>query len=456
MGGLPAAAVRVLACAIGLALVCALAVCLDLRAACADAGDLDLSFGGNGVATPTITGADSAPVRAVATQSDGKIICLAEYNISASGARDFVLFRLLPDGTLDTSFGSGGWVITDFGACDCPEDVAVQLDDRIVAVGVMEPGCGADSNYRGIIARYLPDGALDNSFGTNGKHIMSETWETGWNAVAVDWADRAVVAGFWGSDICVGRFTIGGAPDSSYGTSGMAFLAPTASDSSWAEDVAIDGSGRAVVAGTVKYSAINPDMVAARFTTDGDLDTTFASDGYWNYDLAGNSADYATGLAIDSAGRVYLGGRASGGSYGADYTAVAVRLTAVGGTDVTFNGNGKSTLPVTGEDMYTGGIALDPWEQPVLAGYFGSSSGPFTDDSWIVRFHLDGVPDFFFGGDGLEVVRYGSYCNIYNGVFPVPGGRVLCAGSTGGYPIITRHRMFALDLGACLGMLLAQ
>lgn len=423
----------------------------------ADAGDPDSSFDGNGMAIPAISGASSISVRAVATHSNGRIVCLGDYIHSDSGERDFVLFRLLPDGSLDTSFNSpAGYVIIDFGACDWAKDVAVQLDQRIVVVGVMEPGCGSDSDYQGIVARFLYNGTPDTTFGTNGKYIMSDMWETGWNAVAIDWLDQAVVAGFWGSDICLSRLTIGGAPDTSFGTSGLAFLAPASGDSSWAEDVAIDGSGRVVVAGTVRYSGINPDMVAARFTSGGVLDTTFGGgDGYWTDDISADSSDLAAGMVMDSAGHIYVGGYASGGGL-AETSAVVVRLTSTGVMDSAFGMYGKAWELIYSEALHTTGIILDPWQQPVLAGYFGSTGGStHYGDSWLIRFNTQGGHDYRFGGDGMLVVNNALTCNL-QGLHLASGGRALSAGSIGVNPLVIRHRLFALDVGGCLGMLLNE
>jgi uncharacterized delta-60 repeat protein len=69
-------------------------------------------------------------------------------------------------GDLDTSFGTGGKVTTDFSpGLDRATAVAIQPDGKIVVAGIA--GGGAASNFG--LARYNTDGSLDTSFGTGGK-----------------------------------------------------------------------------------------------------------------------------------------------------------------------------------------------------------------------------------------------------------------------------------------------
>src|SRR6266536_6144139 len=125
-------------------------------AAVAAAGALDPTFGIGGEVTTDFGGSDSA--QAVAIQSDGKILAAG-----LSGAGDFALARYNADGSLDPSFGSGGKVTTDFGGFDLALGVALQSDGKIVAAGQ------GGSSFDFALARYNADGSLDTSFGSGGK-----------------------------------------------------------------------------------------------------------------------------------------------------------------------------------------------------------------------------------------------------------------------------------------------
>jgi len=112
-------------------------------------GDLDSSFGTNGI---VITHADSSwdDALSIAIQSDGKIVA-AGYS-SIGGTDDFALARYNTDGTLDSSFGTNGVVVTIVGGSnDRAKSVVIQSDGKIVIAGYSNFG-GTDDF---VLARYL-------------------------------------------------------------------------------------------------------------------------------------------------------------------------------------------------------------------------------------------------------------------------------------------------------------
>src|SRR4029077_6628971 len=100
----------------------------------------------------------------VALQPDGKIVV-----VGRSGGLtgfDFGVVRYDADGSLDTGFGTGGMVRTDFaGGADYAHGVAIQGDGKIVVAG--HAGLVNDNDFA--LARYNADGSLDASFGSGGK-----------------------------------------------------------------------------------------------------------------------------------------------------------------------------------------------------------------------------------------------------------------------------------------------
>ncbi|MGH2945622.1 MAG: hypothetical protein ACRDPC_05065 [Solirubrobacteraceae bacterium] len=123
-------------------------------------GSLDITFDGDGKLRTTFAGVD-ASARAVALQPDGKIVAAGE----AGGG--FALTRYNTNGSLDTSFGGDGRVASSIGVGnDRAEAVAIQGDGKIVAAGRTAEGGGNVA-----IARYLPGGALDPTFGDAGRVI---------------------------------------------------------------------------------------------------------------------------------------------------------------------------------------------------------------------------------------------------------------------------------------------
>jgi len=115
-------------------------------------GTVDNSFGRHGgVATP-FPGNILSHAFAVALQTNGQIVAAGQTALTdvdaIPGPSDFGLVRYNANGTIDTTFGNGGFVSTPFGSSEAfAETVLIQTDGKIVAVG--------NSNNATTIARYL-------------------------------------------------------------------------------------------------------------------------------------------------------------------------------------------------------------------------------------------------------------------------------------------------------------
>jgi hypothetical protein len=89
----------------------------------------------------------------LAIQKNGVILVVAGARPGAKGFEnyDFTLSRILPDGTVDWSFGRQGTIRDDFGRRDFGQEVAVQLNGKLLIAGVV--GRVADGVG---LARHLP------------------------------------------------------------------------------------------------------------------------------------------------------------------------------------------------------------------------------------------------------------------------------------------------------------
>src|SRR5439155_759612 len=120
-------------------------------------GDLDTTFGNGGKVTTPFPGFAAAGGFAIAAQADGKMVVAAE--ISSDTAEDFGLVRYNLNSSLDTSFGSGGFVTTDFfGFRDYARAVAIQQDGKLLVGGSCQKSANTDSTDFGI-ARYNANGS---------------------------------------------------------------------------------------------------------------------------------------------------------------------------------------------------------------------------------------------------------------------------------------------------------
>ncbi|MES3000239.1 MAG: hypothetical protein V4787_06065 [Pseudomonadota bacterium] len=303
-------------------------------------GAPDTSFGGTGtVVTPMLTGNFSfTDAQGVAVQPDGKIIAAG---VSTNGANyDFLLIRLLADGTPDPSFGVGGRVSTDFGgADDTPYALALQADGKIVAVGSsIEIAPGLPSTVR--IARYDADGVLDATFGTHGVVDLQQVpYGTKASAVVVQPDGKIIVTGWSDAEtrFDLMRINPDGTPDHSFGADGVAALDLGAmavnNPDSWRQDnsVYLQADGKYLVAGS--SSAIGDAVFLARFNVDGSVDTGFgAGAGYVRISVqAWNSA---SGIAQQADGRILVTGSAV--NQERDTVAYVARFNVDGSPDATF------------------------------------------------------------------------------------------------------------------------
>ena len=140
-----------------------------------DDGTIDLAFGTNGVVLTDIAlGRDNGT--SCALQSDGKIVVIGdtEINIGPLTHEEFITLRYNTDGTLDNSFNVSGYVTGDLdNGPDVGTSIAVQSDGSIVVAGDGMVDVKGDSISHIAMFRYLPDGSADNTFGTGGKVITS-------------------------------------------------------------------------------------------------------------------------------------------------------------------------------------------------------------------------------------------------------------------------------------------
>jgi uncharacterized delta-60 repeat protein len=132
-------------------------------------GSLDPTFGGDGKVTiaPGSFKAESAVL-----QPDGKLV-IAGTSPPGFPSGNFALARLLPDGTLDMSFGGDGVVSVDFGAIEMGRSVILLPDGRLVVAGSRTLMATPNSPVDIALARYLPDGSVDTTFGNGGVVLAS-------------------------------------------------------------------------------------------------------------------------------------------------------------------------------------------------------------------------------------------------------------------------------------------
>ncbi|MFN9503447.1 MAG: hypothetical protein ACK57J_02635, partial [Rubrivivax sp.] len=376
-------------------------------------------------------GADIA--RAVGQRPDGRILVAGErFNGSNT---DIVLLSRNADGTLDTSFGSGGRVTTDFaGAGDVGRSIALQADGRILMAGSASNGATADF----ALVRYNADGSLDTSFGIGGKVLtaVGGSDDHAW-CIAVQPDGKIVVGGTsYNSthDFALARYNADGSLDTSFSGDGTVI---TAVDSGYdgGFSVAIQPDGRIVLGGSsIDSGGTVRTFSIARYTAVGALDTSFSVDGRLLTDV-GPGADQAYAIALQPDGRILQAGYSLNGANN-DFS--LVRYTVTGALDSTFSGDGKVITPVTGSgDDVARSLAVQPDGKLLRAG---SGVHGAANAFALVRFNADGSLDTGFSGDGKLLTGLGTSEDYAQAVAVMPGGRIVVAG----YGVIGTSNDFGL------------
>jgi uncharacterized delta-60 repeat protein len=365
-------------------------------------GGLDPSFGNGGKVLTDFASPLDASATAAALQGDGKVV-VAGMAKNAAISQDFAVLRYTPSGSLDPTFGTNGQVVTDFnGRSDRAQGVAIQADGRIVVVGTSFANGQGDF----ALARYNSDGTLDSTFGTGGELLTDfGISDAEADAVAIQ-ADGSIdVAGFSGpgkggsgnDSITLARFQSNGTLDSAFGTGG-AVVMQIAGRSSQATSLALEGDGKIVVAGNLA-NGIYFDIGLARFNSDGTLDTTFGNSGTVDSTFVSfgiTQYAFAYGVAIQADGKIDIAG-------GVSFGFSVLRYTAAGVLDPTFGSGGVSTLG-SGQ---ANALAIQP-DGKILAGGGSGSSSDTNTDFTLDRFNADGTPDASFGTSGMSLTDLGG------------------------------------------------
>lgn len=390
--------------------VCAGLIFGNITPASAAAGDLDITFGTNGMVNTNIGASSEATSMVI--QSDGKIV------VAGLSVSDFAIARYNTNGSLDTSFDSDGIVTTDFnGGDDKGSAIALQSDGKIVVAG--------DNDGDFAIARYNANGSLDTSFDSDGKvttHFGG--WDSG-QAIVIQPNGKILVAGLSFVqvgintliDIAIARYNTDGSLDVTFDSDGKLLTDIDTRDN--ATSIALQSNGKIVVGGDSTIG-VSDHFVALRYNTDGALDTSFSSDGIVS--IAMGDYDQSSSIALQNDGKILIAGYASISNQEA--FAIA-RLNTDGSLDSTFDSDGKvTTLFGPGGDG-VGEIALQSDGKIVAAGYANNGNDYVFA---VARYNSFGGLDSSFGTGGTQTTLIGISDDGANTVAIQSDGKIIAAG----------------------------
>ena len=321
-------------------------------------GTPDASFGTGGVVeTPIGTG--HAGARGLVLQPDGKIVAAGSH-VKGPSDGDFALVRYQTDGTLDPTFGAGGIVTTGGPTNEGAFSLVLQTDGKLVAAGTKWTG----TEYTFALARYEADGTLDATFGSGG-WVTGPGNEV--NAILQQPDGKLVVAGYDISpnrNFALARYETDGTLDASFGTNGMVTTSMSFyHDQAFALVRQADGG---FVAAGLTDNGFNTDLslVLVRYDAVGVLDASFGTGGI-STKIPGALYRIGLGLVEQPDGKLVMAAHTIVDALGE--IAVA-RWQANGTLDTGFGSGGLVTTRIGGGVDVAKGLVFQPDGRIVIAG----------------------------------------------------------------------------------------
>jgi TonB family protein len=365
-------------------------------------GSLDTSFGEGGKVVTDFAGNDDH-VHAIALQADGKILLVGETAWDNCDS-DFALARFNSDGTLDTTFGQGGKVVTDFfGGKDEALAVAIQSDGGIVVTGR-----AANDRANLALARYTRRGKLDTTFGKNGQVVMPSDRFTFTCSISLRPDGEISVSG--GSSTCsccadgrivfvtsfsLTRYHADGRLNTAFADKGTV-VRTWREPAEVASAMTIQPDGKSILAGDTNIEGAWGYFALQRFNEDGSFDNSFGHEGKVTTRFDYSTRARAIGTFPD--GSFVVAGSASRNSTSGSTAVSLARYTKTGKLDLSFGKEGRVITPCggTGEGEPSA-IAFQPDGKIIVGGY--SKTGNLAD-FLLLRYDKDGTLDTAFGSGG--------------------------------------------------------
>lgn len=321
-------------------------------------------------------------------------------------------------GVLDQTFGNQGKVQTTLDTGALAKAVMIQPDGKIIAAG-QDWGAWID------LVRYKTDGSLDSTFGKNGK-VVYKGISFSLNTAALQSTGKIVVAGqtyfnnaTW---FVVARFTNNGQFDSTFGTNGISYT-NISNNYCYLKCLAIRPDDR-IVAGGVAQINNNAQFAVMQFSANGRLDTTFGSGGMVSFPIG--YRDMILGLALTPSGEIIAGGTSTYTCTTPPCSATAgfsiIKLTETGQPDTRFGVNGIRTKLFTTASSEIGSMTLQNGN--IIIGANLSVPGTQVTMS-IMRFDSTGAFDSTFGNNGVAAAS--SAFKLYS-LQVQPDGKIVAAG----------------------------
>jgi uncharacterized delta-60 repeat protein len=286
-------------------------------------------------------------------------------------------------------------------------------------------GGGAGADGGGGTSAGTDDFSLDPTFGEEGVALLDRGSDELIASVTIQPSGSIVVAGMVDNQAFVGRFTAEGLLDSSFGDMGLT-VPELGGTSSIFSKVGQQGDGKLIAAG----QSLSPmgNIVVARFSAEGQLDTTFGTDGVTTIDAGGR--DSGAELLVLPDDTLLIGGELSHAGTGSDFA--VVHLLSDGTPDPDFGSAGLS-FAHNDQDENLLAMGRDGQGRIVVSGTVAPDGTPGSRSLAFARFTAEGILDSSFGDDGWTVIpRTGDTGDAMQTLVILDDGDILATGDIDG------------------------
>lgn len=350
-------------------------------------GNIDTSFGVNGF-VDSILFTEVGGWNMMKIQSDDKIIVTG--NLNNNGSWNFATARFNANGTIDTTFGTNGYAVTDFGAINGESSTTVEIQNN----GAILVGGYMSQNSLDVgIVRYFPNGTIDTTFGTNGKFMYN-----------------------------FGTTTI---PS----TSGMS--------SDQISAIRVNSAGKIIIGVSTNVNAVADNQSKFGFiclNSNGTLDTTFGSNGQKVVDFGGDDA--IANIRLTSDDKIIATGRHDYKIGTTPYIKIAIsKLLENGDFDINFGNNGIVLANRDDSNLYdfSNDLSIQSDGKIICFGFTPNITNTVAS-FLIIRFNADGTIDNTFNSIGYKTIDFNN--NASPNTFLIQNdGKIVCAGSTNNFSV---------------------
>jgi uncharacterized delta-60 repeat protein len=302
----------------------------------------------------------------IAIQKDGKILVAVE-----SYTDEFQVYRLLSDGELDKNFGVNGLAEFEFGFNGCVSFTLLIQKDQKILVGGIAGRVQGETDFA--LIRLNEDGTLDTTFGNKGIVLTSIEKKATITDLLLQNDGKIIAAGYskndTDNDFCVVRYLKTGELDTTFSQKGV-FIFENPNKNDEINSIAFQGDKNIIIGGnssSLDFSDV--DFLMIRLDSNGNQDLGFGEKGI----VTSTSKKKTTlnCLIVQSDSSIIFTGEY--GSFGRDI--FVTKYTQNGELDLSYSNAGSLQLEINDREHYSNSIISIPNDEVLIGGYFLTYSG---------------------------------------------------------------------------------